>query len=63
MNDKITEISAIIGAIYVIARVVVVLTPTEADNIWLQKVMKWVSRVAFVTGMDLKQGIKKYGPK
>jgi hypothetical protein len=63
MGDKIQEISAIIGAVYIIARVVVVLTPTEADNKVLKQIMKWVSRIAFVTGMDMKQGVNKYGPK
>ena len=63
MSERLTEISAIIGGIYIIARVIVVLTPTEADNIWLKKVVKWVYRISFVTGMDMKQGIKKYGPK
>ena len=63
MEDKVQQISAIIGGIYIIARVIVALTPTEADNEWLKKIMSIVSKICFITGLDINQGIKKYGPK
>ena len=58
-----TEIAAIIGGLFIVARVIVYLTPTEADNKILQQIMKWVSRINFVIGLDLNRGVKKYGPK
>lgn len=57
-------IAAIIGAVYVIARVVVTLTPTKDDD----KVFKGISGKVFmiakvVFGLDPKQGLKKHSPK
>jgi hypothetical protein len=63
VTEKMTQISAIVGAVYIIARVVVLLTPTEADDKWLKKVVKWATRIFWVLGVDMNQGIRKYGPK
>ena len=62
MQDRITEISAIIGALYVIARVIVALTPTPQDDEALKKVAKWIKLLTMVTGLNIKQGLKKYEP-
>jgi len=62
MQDKITEISAIVGALYVIARVVVLLTPTPRDDAALKKVSSWLKLISLITGLDLKKGIEKYKP-
>ena len=62
MQDKITEISAIIGAVYIIARVIVVLTPTPQDDKALKKVAFWLKVINGLTGLDLRKGIKKYEP-
>ena len=63
MHDKITEISAIIGGIYIIARVIVVLTPTPKDDEALKHVSRWLKAFRVIFGLDLKQGIEKYRPK
>jgi len=62
MQDRITEISAIIGGLYVIARVIVLLTPTPRDDAIFKKVQSWLKILSTVFGLDMKQGIKKYGP-
>ena len=58
------EISAIIGAAFVIARVVTYLTPTPKDD---EMLSSWSGRILtiakIVFGLDPKQGLKKYGPK
>ena len=63
MQDKITEISAIIGALYILARVIVVLTPTPQDDKALAKISGWLKILSSLTGLDVKQGLKKYEPK
>ena len=63
IQQNVMEVSAVIGAVFIIARVVVYFTPTEADNRALQEIMKWVSRINFILGLDLSRGVKKYGPK
>lgn len=63
MQDKITEISAIIGGIYIILEVIVILTPNEADNRWMKKVRNCLKVLTVVFGLDINRGIKKYKPK
>lgn len=58
------EIAAVIGALFVIARVVVLITPTKDDD----KIFKGTSgKILLVSktlfGLDPKQGLKKHGPK
>ena len=62
MQERMVEISAIIGAVYMLARVIVVLTPTPRDDEALKKVAGWLKLAALITGLDLKRGFKKYGP-
>ena len=62
MEDKLVMVSAVIGAIYIVARVVVLFTPTPRDDAALEKVGKWLILISKVTGLDLKKGIKKYQP-
>ena len=62
MNERIVEISAIVGAIYIIARAIVFLTPTPEDDKALDKVARWLKLLSMITGLDLKRGIKKYEP-
>jgi len=57
------EILAVIGALYIIARAIVYFTPTRRDNLILDKVDVWLSRIKLVTGLSLSQGIKKHSPK
>jgi len=65
MFDKIgvDDVAAIIGGLYIIARVIVLLTPTPRDDEALKKVAGWLTAIKVITGLDLKQGIKKHGPK
>lgn len=62
-NFGIVEASAMIGALYTAARVIVAMTPTPQDDEALKKVGKWLQALRVIVGLDLKQGIKKYGPK
>jgi len=59
-NVGITEIGAIIGALMIVARVVVCVTPTPRDDEALKKVARWLKWLRVITGLDLKQGVKKY---
>jgi len=58
-----TEFLAIVGFIYGLASVIVAITPNETDNKWLKKFQGWLKIANVVAGLDLKRGIKKYGPK
>lgn len=55
-------ISAIIGAFYIIARAIVWITPTPRDDAALKKVAFWLKLINAISGLDLKQGIKKFSP-
>jgi len=57
------EFLAIVGAVYMVVAVIVAITPNETDNKWLKKFQGLLGKVNFVTGLDLKRGVKKYGPK
>lgn len=58
------EIAALIGAAYVIARVIVTLTPTPKDDALFKT---WSGRILLIAkvvfGLDPKQGLQKRGPK
>ena len=63
MQIGITEISAIIGGLYIIIRVIILLTPTVRDDEWLKNnAPKWLKVIGLITGLDLKKGIEKYKP-
>jgi len=57
------EVLAIVGAVYVTASVIIAVTPNETDNGWLKKFQGWLKMANVITGLDLKRGVKKYGPK
>jgi hypothetical protein len=54
-----TEIMAIVGALYTIARTVVVLTPTPKDDEALKHVSGFLFALSKTFGLDLKQGLTK----
>lgn len=57
------EVLSIIGAVYMVVAVIVAVTPNETDNRWLKKFQGLLSKLNIITGLDLKRGVKKYGPK
>ena len=58
-----TEILALVGFVYGILSVIVAITPNETDNRWLKKFQGLLVKLNIITGLDLKRGVKKYGPK
>ena len=63
MNIGIDEVLAVVGALYIVARVIVMITPTKQDDKVMDKVSTWLVILKTVTGLSLNQGVKKYGPK
>ncbi|MHA1592423.1 MAG: hypothetical protein ACTSUP_08130 [Candidatus Heimdallarchaeaceae archaeon] len=59
VQDHYVTVFAIVGEIYVVARLVVALTPTPKDDKALDKVGFWLKQIASLFGLDLKQGINK----
>jgi len=56
-------ISAGIGGLYVLARAIIIATPTKKDDQYLDKKINPILRgLSFLFGLDLRQGIKKYSP-
>lgn len=53
------EIMAIIGAGYVLARMIVALTPTDTDDKALEKANLTLKAIVVAFGLDIKQGINK----
>jgi len=60
---NITHIAAVVGALLIIARVVVRFTKNKKDDAAVEKVAGWLKVLRVVTGLNLKSGIDKYGPK
>jgi len=60
---NIVHIGAVIGALLVIARVIVKFTKTKKDDAAVEKIAGWFKVLKVVTGLDLRKGIDKYGPK
>ena len=60
---NIVHIGAVIGALLIIARVIVKFTKTKKDDKAVEKVAGWFKVLKVVTGLDLRKGINKYGPK
>ena len=58
-----TEVLALVGFVYGILRVVAAITPNQTDDKWIRKFQGLLKKVNFITGLDLKRGVKKYGPK
>lgn len=59
----IVEISAIFGGICIIFRTIAAITPNETDNRWCRKFQNILKTLNVICGLDMKQGVKKYGPK
>jgi hypothetical protein len=59
----ITEIAAVVAALLIIARVIVKFTKTKKDDAAVEKITGWFKVLKVVTGLDLRKGIDKYGPK
>ena len=60
---SILEISAVVGALMAIARVIVRFTKNKKDDAAVEKITGWFKVLKVVTGLDLRKGIDKYGPK
>lgn len=50
ITENFTNIMAVIGAVIVLARVIVKLTPSNIDNVWLEKVVSFLKAV----GLQIK---------
>ena len=59
----INDMLAIVGALYIVARVIVLATPTKRDDKALEHVNRWLAAFKTATGLSLNQGIKKHEPK
>jgi len=59
----VTEIAAVIGALLIVARVIVKFTKTKKDDAAVAKITGWFKVLKVVTGLDLRKGVDKYGPK
>ena len=59
----VTEIAAVIGALLIVARVIVKFTKTKKDDAAVAKITGWFKVLKAVTGLDLRKGVDKYGPK
>ena len=59
----VTEIAAVIGALLIVARVIVKFTKTKKDDVAVAKITGWFKVLKVVTGLDLRKGVDKYGPK
>jgi len=42
ITENFTNIMAVVGAVIVLARVIVKLTPTPADDTWLEKIVSFL---------------------
>jgi len=58
-----TEIAAIIGALLIVARIIVKFTKTKKDDKAVAKITGWFKVLKVITGLDLRKGVDKYGPK
>ena len=56
------EIAAVIGALLIIARVVVKFTVTKRDDKAVEKIARWLKVVRVVTGLPFGKGVDKYKP-
>lgn len=59
ITDNIETIGAVIGAAFVLARVVVSLTPTPKDNTAVESASTWLTMICKIFGLDLTQGVNK----
>jgi len=59
----ITEIAAVVGALLIVARVIVKFTKNTKDDAMVVKITGWFKVLKVITGLDLRKGVDKYGPK
>ena len=63
ITDNYMNVLAAVGAIYVAARAIVVLTPTPNDDKALDKIGVLLKTLGKVVGLDLTQGYTPAGEK
>ena len=56
LQQNYDNVLGVVGALYVLARAIVVLTPTPNDDEGLKKVSMLLKTIAKTIGLDLKQG-------
>jgi len=54
IQDNYVEVLAVIGAVYSLARMIVALTPTEADDAAVKKVGGVLQKIGSLFGLDLQ---------
>jgi len=54
------EIAAVVGALLIIARVIVKFTVTKKDDLFVEKVAGWLKVLRVITGLNIKKGVDKY---
>jgi len=54
------EIAAVVGALLIIARIIVKFTVTKKDDLFVEKVAGWLKVLRVVTGLNIKKGVDKY---
>ena len=59
IKEHYVDIFAIIGACYSVARMIVALTPTEKDDVVIEKAGAFLRTIAKMFGLNLEQGINK----
>ena len=59
----VTEIAAVVGALLIVARVIVKFTKNKKDDAMVAKITGWFKVLKVITGLDLRKGVDKYDPK
>ena len=57
------EIAAVVGALLIIARIIVKFTVTKKDDLFVEKVAGWLKVLRVITGLNVGKGVDKYKPK
>jgi len=60
INIGIIEISAVVGALLIIARIAVKFTKNKKDDAAVEKVAGWLKFLRVLTGLNIKKGVDKY---
>ena len=59
ITENYINVFAIIGGLYSVARMFVALTPTEKDDLVIEKAGVWLNGIAKIFGLDITQGNNK----
>lgn len=59
IKENYVNVFAAIGACYTAARLVVALTPTKADDAFVEKAGAFLTTIAKIFGLNINQGINK----